>query len=213
MGGHCRGHLSGVVIWSLCEAPLPGPIDHTVVPDLQPVSVWLSIGLPTAYPHHLSVVDGRRSDEALFALLCVPRLPLRPRPLARAGSYHPPARTALLDRPPSCGGVRRDHEDKSRQASRRCGPLARWWEIDSSGISRPPRGEYDPWRPARPVAPVAWTRCDGLNRVGDLPDSRASRLHTVRLSWVCNNFFITDLRELMSESVVTCCFDQGLTAC
>src|SRR4030095_1722507 len=52
-----------------------------------------------------------------------------------------------------------------------------------------------------------------MPNAGAFSRRRARRLRTVRLSWVCNTFFITLLRLVISSSVVKCCFNQRVTLC
>ena len=52
-----------------------------------------------------------------------------------------------------------------------------------------------------------------MPNAGACPFSRARRRRTVRLSWVCNTFFITFFRVVISSSVVQCCCNHWVTLC
>jgi hypothetical protein len=63
--GHCGGYLSGFVMWNLGDAPIPGPLDHTVVTDLHPVGgeAFFTTDLPLSWENMLRHDCGRWTVE------------------------------------------------------------------------------------------------------------------------------------------------------
>src|SRR5262249_33157813 len=90
-GGHCRGHLLHIVIWDVCHGILSRPVYCPILAELLVPSLWL--GLDDRPPHYYELFVAHRGNhsEALFTVLCVPRLSSLHSTMAPLGGCHPPS--------------------------------------------------------------------------------------------------------------------------
>src|SRR2546425_2837244 len=88
-GGHCRGHLCSLVIWDTCDDPVSRPLYRPIMADVHLSGLWLELGHRPSHHHDLFVAHWSDHGQALFTLLCVPRLPPLPQTMATLGGGHP----------------------------------------------------------------------------------------------------------------------------
>jgi hypothetical protein len=85
-GGHCHGHLCAFVLWNCSHGPLSWSLYHALVAYLHLPGLWLGLGHRPAHDYDSFVARWDHRCQALYTLLCVPRLPALPPTLAPLGA-------------------------------------------------------------------------------------------------------------------------------